>query len=58
MYLHPHFAAIAAWLLLAIVGVPRVMACAVRAMNLEKEGSAFWEGLFALSRDSISSVTL
>src|ERR1700733_14136247 len=24
MYLHPHFAAIAAWLLLAIVGVPRV----------------------------------
>jgi hypothetical protein len=45
MYLHVHFAAIAAWLLLAIAGLVWVMACAVTATKLEKEGIAFWKGL-------------
>jgi hypothetical protein len=45
MYLHVHFAASAAWLLLAIGGLVRVMACAVGPTNLEKEGIAFWKGL-------------
>jgi hypothetical protein len=45
MYLHVHFAAIAAWLLLAIVSLVWVMACAVTATKLEKEGIAFWKGL-------------
>ena len=44
MYLHVHFAAIAAWLLLAIAGVLWVMACAVAASKMEKEGIAFWKG--------------
>jgi hypothetical protein len=44
MYLHVHFAAIAAWLLLAIGGVLWVMACAVTASKMEKEGIAFWRG--------------
>jgi hypothetical protein len=44
MFLHVHFAAIAAWLLLAIVGLVWVMACAVSATKMEKEGIAFWKG--------------
>jgi hypothetical protein len=36
--------------LLAIVGLLWVMACAVRATNLKKEGIAFRKGLFAVSR--------
>lgn len=44
MYLHVHFAAIAAWLLLAIVGLAWVMACAITATKMEKEGIAFWKG--------------
>jgi hypothetical protein len=44
MYLHVHFAVIAAWLLLAIVGLVWAMACAVTATKMEKEGIAFWKG--------------
>jgi hypothetical protein len=47
MYLHLHFAAIAAWLLLAIMGLVWVMACAVTAAKMEKEGIAFWKGFLA-----------
>jgi hypothetical protein len=44
MYLHMHFAAIAAWLLLAIAALVWVMACALMATKMEKEGIAFWKG--------------
>jgi hypothetical protein len=44
MYLHVHFAAIAAWLLMAIAGVLWVMACGITASKMEKEGIAFWKG--------------
>jgi uncharacterized membrane protein YcfT len=44
MYLHVHFAAIAAWLLLAIAGLLWIMACALTATKMEKEGIAFWKG--------------
>jgi hypothetical protein len=44
MYLHVHFAAIAAWLLLANVGLVWVMACAVTATRMEKDGIPFWKG--------------
>jgi hypothetical protein len=44
MYSHVHFAAIAAWLLLAIVGLVWLMACAFTATRMEKEGIAFWKG--------------
>jgi hypothetical protein len=44
MYLHVHFAAIAAWLLLAIAGLLWVMACVLSAAKIEKEGIAFWKG--------------
>jgi hypothetical protein len=46
MYSHVHFAAIAAWLLLAILALVWVMACAVTATKMEKEGIAFWKGFF------------
>jgi hypothetical protein len=46
MYLHVHFAAIAAWLLLAIAGLIWVMACALTATKMQKEGIAFWKGFF------------
>jgi Na+-driven multidrug efflux pump len=45
MYLHVHFAAIAAWLLLAIAGLLWIMACALTAGRMEKEGITFWKGL-------------
>jgi hypothetical protein len=49
MYLHVHFAVIAAWLLLAIAGLVWIMACALTATQMEKEGIAFWKGfLFGL----------
>jgi fructose-specific phosphotransferase system IIC component len=44
MYLHVHFAAVAAWLLLAIAGLIWVMACALAATKMEKEGITFWKG--------------
>jgi len=44
MYLHVHFAAIAAWLLMAIAGVLWVMACGITASKMEKEGIAFRKG--------------
>jgi hypothetical protein len=44
MYLHVHFAAIAAWLLLAIAGLLWVMACALTATKMEREGISFWKG--------------
>jgi hypothetical protein len=44
MYLHVHFAAIAAWLLFAIAGLLWIMACALTATKMEKEGIAFWKG--------------
>ena len=46
MYLHVHFAAIAAWLLLAIAGLLWVMACTLTATKMEKDGIAFWKGFF------------
>jgi hypothetical protein len=44
MYLHVHFAAVAAWLLFAIAVLLWVMACALTAARMEKEGIAFWKG--------------
>ncbi len=44
MFLHVHFATAAAWLLCAIVGLVWVMACALTAEKVEKEGIAFWKG--------------
>jgi hypothetical protein len=46
MYLHVRFAAIAAWLLVAIAGLLWVMACALTATKMEKEGIVFWKGFF------------
>ena len=47
MYSHVHFAAVAAWLLVAIVGLLWVMACAVTTVKMEKEGIAFCKGCLA-----------
>jgi len=47
MFSHVHFAAIAAWLLLATVGLLWVMLCAVTAARMEKEGLAHWKGFLA-----------
>jgi len=44
MFSHVHFAAAAAWLLFAIVGLVWTMACALTAAKMEKEGFAFWKG--------------
>jgi hypothetical protein len=44
MYLHVNFAATAAWLLMAIGALLWVMACAVTAAKMEKEGIAFRKG--------------
>jgi len=46
MYLHLHFAAIAAWLILAVAGLLWAMACALAAARMEKDGVAFWKGFF------------
>ena len=47
MFSYVHFAALAAWLLMAITGLRWVMACAVTAAKMEKEGIAFWKGFLA-----------
>jgi len=44
MLLHVHFALVAAWLLAATVGLLWVMACALTAIKMEKEGIAFRKG--------------
>ena len=48
MFSHVHFAAVAAWLLFAIVGLVWTMACALTAAKMEKEGFAFWKGFVAV----------
>jgi hypothetical protein len=48
MFSHVHFATVAAWLLFAIVGLLWVMACALTAAKMEKEGFAFWKGFVAV----------
>jgi Na+/H+-dicarboxylate symporter len=48
MFLHVHFATLAAWLLFAIVGLIWTMACALTAAKMEKEGFAFWKGFVAV----------
>jgi len=48
MFSHAHFAAAAAWLLFAIVGLVWTMACALTAAKMEKEGFAFWKGFLAV----------
>jgi hypothetical protein len=48
MFSHVHFAAVAAWLLFAIVGLVWVMACALMAAKMEKEGFAFRKGFIAV----------
>jgi hypothetical protein len=48
MFSHVHFAAVAAWLLFAIVGLVWVMACALTVAKMEKEGFAFWKGFVAV----------
>jgi Na+/H+-dicarboxylate symporter len=48
MFLHVHFATVAAWLLLAIVGLVWVMACALTAAKMEKEGFVFWKAFVAV----------
>jgi hypothetical protein len=47
MFSHVHFATAAAWLLFAIVGLLWMMACALTAAKMEKEGIAFWKGFLA-----------
>jgi len=47
MFMHVHFAAVAAWLFMAIVGLLWVTACVVTAARMEKEGLVFWKGFFA-----------
>jgi len=47
MFAHVHFAAVAAWLFMAIVGLLWVTACAVTAAKMEKEGLVFWKSFFA-----------
>jgi hypothetical protein len=42
-----HFAVIAGWLLLAIASLLWVMACAIVANKMEREGVAFWKGFVA-----------
>ncbi len=59
MYLHVHFAAIAAWLLMAIAGVLWVMACGITASKMEKEGIAFWKGfLLGLLLSPLAGLTM
>jgi hypothetical protein len=48
MFSHVHFATVAAWLLFAIVGLVWVMACALTAAKMEREGFAFWKGFVAV----------
>jgi hypothetical protein len=48
MSLHVHFATLAAWLLIAIVGLIWTMASALTAAKMEKEGFAFWKGFVAV----------
>jgi hypothetical protein len=45
---HVHFAAAAAWLFFAIVGLLWTMACALTAAKMEKEGFGFWKGFIAV----------
>jgi Na+/H+-dicarboxylate symporter len=47
MFLHVHFATVAAWLVFAIVGLVWVMACALTAAKMEKEGFTFWKAFVA-----------
>ncbi|HEY0704547.1 MAG TPA: hypothetical protein VGD60_17370 [Candidatus Acidoferrales bacterium] len=44
---HVHFALIAGWLLLAIAGLLWVMACAIVANKMEREGVVFWKAFVA-----------
>jgi Na+/H+-dicarboxylate symporter len=44
MFSHVHFAAIAAWLLFATVGLLWIMLCALTASRMEKEGVGLWKG--------------
>jgi hypothetical protein len=46
MFVPMHFAIAAGWLLLAIAGLLWVMACAVSANKMEREGITFWKGFF------------
>jgi hypothetical protein len=39
----PHFAIATGWLLLGIAGLLWVMACAIAANKMEREGIAFWK---------------
>ena len=47
MFSHVHFAAVAAWLFLAVAGLLWVMACGLIATKMEKEGIPFWKGFLA-----------
>jgi hypothetical protein len=47
MFLHVHFATLAAWLVVAIMELLWVMACALTAAKMEQEGIGFWKGFFA-----------
>jgi hypothetical protein len=47
MFSHVHFAAVAAWLFLAVAGLLWVMACGPIATKMEKEGIPFWKGFLA-----------
>jgi hypothetical protein len=42
-----HFAVIAGWLLLAVASLLWVMACAIVANKMEREGVAFWKAFVA-----------
>jgi hypothetical protein len=42
-----HFAVIAGWLLLAIASLLWVMACAIVANKMEREGVVFWKAFAA-----------
>jgi hypothetical protein len=44
---HIHFAVIAGWLLLAIASLLWVVACAIVANKMEREGVIFWKAFVA-----------
>ena len=44
MFSQAHFMLVAFWLLMGIVGLLWVMACAITANKMEREGVTFWKG--------------
>jgi hypothetical protein len=47
MFAQVHFAPVAVWLSVGIAGLLWVMACAITANEMEREGVRFWKGFIA-----------